>query len=192
MELNGGSLMRENRPTQSARYGEIIVLGLAPAIVGVLIIASWVLAHWGLGPTFVNAGLAIVAVLFGGLQRFIGAFKDIFRRRITVIRPQTARAVAALKQVVGMKRITMLTGDNYTVARAVAEQIGVDDFQAGLLPEKKQQFVKKLQDEGHRVGMIGDGINDAPALAMADVGIAMGAAGTDVAIETAHVTLMNE
>ncbi len=108
------------------------------------------------------------------------------------IRPQTARAVAALKEIIGVKRITMLTGDNYAVARAVAEQIGVDDFQAGLLPEQKQQFVKKLQDEGRRVGMIGDGINDAPALAMADVGIAMGAAGTDVAIETAHVTLMND
>ena len=86
----------------------------------------------------------------------------------------------------------MLTGDHQQVADAVAGEIGVDDFQAGLLPEQKQDFVRKLQNEGHIVGMIGDGINDAPALALADVGIAMGAAGTDVAIETADVTLMND
>ena len=92
----------------------------------------------------------------------------------------------------GIKKITMLTGDHQQVADAVAGEIGVDDFQAGLLPEQKQDFVRKLQNEGHIVGMIGDGINDAPALALADVGIAMGAAGTDVAIETADVTLMND
>ena len=86
----------------------------------------------------------------------------------------------------------MLTGDHPQVAEAVARVIGVDDFQAELLPEQKQEFVKKLQVDGHVVGMIGDGINDAPALALADVGIAMGAAGADVAIETADVTLMND
>jgi P-type E1-E2 ATPase len=92
----------------------------------------------------------------------------------------------------GIKKITMLTGDNHKVAKAVAEEIGVDDLKAELLPEQKLQFVEKLQEQGYLVGMIGDGINDAPALALADVGIAMGAAGTDVAIETADVTLMND
>ena len=92
----------------------------------------------------------------------------------------------------GVKEIIMLTGDNHTVAKAVAEQIGVDGFQAELLPEQKLQYVQTLQNEGKVVGMIGDGINDAPALAQADVGIAMGAAGTDVAVETADVTLMND
>ncbi len=107
------------------------------------------------------------------------------------IRSQTPGAIASLKAM-GIKNITMLTGDNHKVAKAVAEEIGVDDFEAELLPEQKLQFVEKLQKQGHLVGMIGDGINDAPALALADVGIAMGAAGTDVAVETADVTLMND
>ena len=107
------------------------------------------------------------------------------------IRSETPHAIASLKAM-GIKEIIMLTGDNCKVAKAVAEEIGVDDFQAELLPEQKLQFVEKLQKQGKIVGMIGDGINDAPALALADVGIAMGAAGTDVAVETADVTLMND
>lgn len=107
------------------------------------------------------------------------------------IRPEIVKTIRLL-QTMGVERITMLTGDHPLVAEAVAKAIGVDDYQAELLPEQKQAFVKKLQAEGHIVGMIGDGINDAPALALADVGIAMGAAGTDVAIETADVTLMND
>ncbi|MFQ5834707.1 MAG: heavy metal translocating P-type ATPase [bacterium] len=107
------------------------------------------------------------------------------------IRPETSRAIASLKAM-GIQNITMLTGDNHKVAKSVAEEIGVDDSQAELLPEQKQRFVKRLQNEGRIVGMIGDGINDAPALALADVGIAMGTAGTDVAIETADVALMSD
>jgi P-type E1-E2 ATPase len=107
------------------------------------------------------------------------------------IRPQTPMAIAALKSM-GIKKVIMLTGDNRKVAKSVAEEIGVDDFEAELLPEQKLQFVETLQKQGRIVGMIGDGINDAPALALADVGIAMGAAGTDVAVETADVTLMND
>jgi Cd2+/Zn2+-exporting ATPase len=107
------------------------------------------------------------------------------------IRSETPHAIASLKAM-GVKKIIMLTGDNNKVAKAVAEEIGVDDFEAELLPEQKLQFVEKLQKQGRVVGMIGDGINDAPALALADVGIAMGAVGTDVAVETADVTLMND
>jgi heavy metal translocating P-type ATPase len=107
------------------------------------------------------------------------------------IRPEIPAALLALKGM-GVKRITMLTGDNPKVAAAVARVIGIDDFQSELLPEQKLAFVKKCQAQGQVVGMIGDGVNDAPALAQADVGIAMGAAGTDVAIETADVTLMND
>ena len=107
------------------------------------------------------------------------------------IRSQTPDAIALLKAM-GIKNTIMLTGDNHRVAKAVAEEIGVDSFRAELLPEQKLQYVEELQKQGRLVGMIGDGINDAPALALADVGIAMGAAGTDVAIETADVALMND
>jgi len=108
------------------------------------------------------------------------------------IRPETSLAISSLRHSMGVQKIVMLTGDNDKVAKAVAAEIGVDDYQAGLLPGQKQEFVKRLQNEGRIVGMIGDGINDAPALAQADIGIAMGKAGTDVAIETADVTLMND
>jgi len=107
------------------------------------------------------------------------------------VRPETARAVAALKAL-GVRHISMLTGDNPKVAHAVADRIGVDECRADLLPEDKQRVVKELQDQGRTVAMVGDGINDAPALALADIGIVMGAAGTDVAIEAADVTLMND
>jgi heavy metal translocating P-type ATPase len=107
------------------------------------------------------------------------------------VRMGTAEAITTLKKM-GMKNITMLTGDNATVARAVSNSIGIDGYQANLLPEQKLDVVTELQNKGQLVGMIGDGINDAPALAKADVGVAMGATGTDVAIETADVTLMKD
>jgi heavy metal translocating P-type ATPase len=107
------------------------------------------------------------------------------------VRPGTAEAVAALRKM-GIKNIVMLTGDNAKVAKAVSASIGIDGYQANLLPEQKLDVVKELQAKGQIVGMIGDGINDAPALAKADVGIAMGASGTDVAIETADITLMKD
>jgi len=107
------------------------------------------------------------------------------------VRHETVQAVSDLK-LLGIRNIIMLTGDNPRVASSVAKQIGVDDFRAGLLPEDKQRIVKELKAEGRKVMMVGDGINDAPALALADIGLAMGAAGTDVAIKAADVTLMND
>lgn len=86
-------------------------------------------------------------------------------------------------------RIVMLTGDNATTAKAVARTLGIDEVEAGVLPERKSDVVARLRGEGRRVAMVGDGVNDAPALAAADVGIAMGT-GTDVAIESAGVTLL--
>jgi Cu+-exporting ATPase len=86
-------------------------------------------------------------------------------------------------------RLVMVTGDNERTARAVARELGIDDVRAGVLPEQKLEVVRQFQAAGHRVAMAGDGINDSPALAAADVGIAMGD-GTDIAMESADVTLI--
>jgi len=108
------------------------------------------------------------------------------------IRPQAAAALRAL-HAAGVDRVVMLTGDNEGTARAVARalgQPGVDEVRAGLLPEDKVAAVLELRRGGGRVLMVGDGVNDAPALAAADVGVAMGSAGSDVALETADIALM--
>ncbi|WP_299264115.1 heavy metal translocating P-type ATPase [Halorientalis sp.] len=106
------------------------------------------------------------------------------------VRPNATRTVEALREQ-GLTTV-MLTGDNKGTARAVAEQVGVDEFRAGLLPEDKVTAVESLQTDYGEVAMVGDGINDAPALATADVGVAMGAAGSDTAIETADVALLGD
>jgi Cu+-exporting ATPase len=103
------------------------------------------------------------------------------------IKETTAEAIEALHEE-GV-RMVMLTGDNETTAQAVAAKLGLDEVIAGVMPDQKAEVVKRLQGEGRIVGMAGDGINDAPALAQAQVGIAMGT-GTDVAMESAGVTLV--
>jgi P-type Cu+ transporter len=106
------------------------------------------------------------------------------------LRPEVPEALRRLRAL-GIRRMLLLTGDNAPVARALAAELGVD-HRAECLPEEKIEAVKRLQAEGAVVAMVGDGINDAPALAQADVGIAMGAAGTDAAIEAADVALMRD
>jgi len=104
-----------------------------------------------------------------------------------VVREESREAVAGLRNL-GIKAI-MLTGDNEDVARWVAEDLGLDEYYAGVLPQHKAERVKELQRKGLLVGMVGDGVNDAPALVQADVGIAIGA-GTDVAVESADIVLV--
>jgi len=105
-----------------------------------------------------------------------------------ILRREVPEAIGELKRL--GKRIVLLTGDNERIAASIARSLGITEYKAGLLPEDKIREVKKLQAQGRKVAMIGDGINDAPALAQADVGIAMGVAGTDIALEAAHVALM--
>jgi Cd2+/Zn2+-exporting ATPase len=105
------------------------------------------------------------------------------------LRPSASAALQALKEL-GIGRLVMLTGDNRRVAAAVAQRVGLSDYRANLLPEGKAQAIQSLAAEYGRVAMVGDGVNDAPALAQATLGIAMGGAGSDVALETADVALM--
>lgn len=107
------------------------------------------------------------------------------------IRPTAPEMVHRLR-VAGLNKVLMLTGDNERTAQAIAAAAGIHTVHADLLPEDKLELIRQLQSEGHVVAMVGDGINDAPALATADIGIAMGAAGTDVAIETADIALMTD
>jgi Cu2+-exporting ATPase len=127
-----------------------------------------------------SQGKTIVLVATGGKVQGLIALADI-------IREQSRKAVRRLKEL-GV-RISMITGDNEATARFVAGELGLDSYFADVLPDKKSEKIRELQQRGGKVAMVGDGVNDAPALAQADVGIAIGA-GTDVAIETADVVLV--
>jgi Cd2+/Zn2+-exporting ATPase/Cu+-exporting ATPase len=104
------------------------------------------------------------------------------------LRPEVPQAISAVREL-GIKNIQLLTGDNITNAAGLAESLQVA-YQADLLPEDKIKIVKDYQANGHKVLMIGDGINDAPAISQADIGIAIGAAGHNIAMEAAHIVLM--
>lgn len=131
-----------------------------------------------------NHGKTVLAVAVDGQLRGGIALADQPR--------QEAQAAVASLKAQGVERLVMLTGDNAGVANAIAAHIGIDHVYAELLPEDKVAQVAEFVDAGITTVMIGDGINDAPALAAANVGIAMGAAGTDVAIETADIALMTD
>ena len=129
-----------------------------------------------------RAGRTAVLAGWGGRVRAVFVVAD-------VVRPTSAEAVATLR---GLDLTpVLLTGDNASVARAVAAQVGIDEVIAEVLPADKVDVVKRLQDQGKVVAMVGDGVNDAAALAQADLGIAMGT-GTDVAIEAADLTLVRD
>jgi Cd2+/Zn2+-exporting ATPase len=129
-----------------------------------------------------SEGKTVVWVAYGGEFLGIIAVAD-------TVRPEAAQALSRLKRL-GVERIVMLTGDNVRTAHSIAEQIGVDQVYAELLPEAKVDVIRQLQQQYQTVAMVGDGINDAPALAQASVGIAMGTAGSDVALETADIVLI--
>jgi Cd2+/Zn2+-exporting ATPase len=107
------------------------------------------------------------------------------------IRDHSKEAVERLHQL-GIKRTVMLTGDNRATADAIGNRLGIKEIEAGLMPDEKLQRIKAVRNGGNRVAMVGDGVNDAPALAAATVGIAMGGAGTDTALETADIILMGD
>jgi len=137
-------------------------------------------ASQGAAETLWNQGKTVLFLSIDGRIAAVLALAD-------TLKPEAAQAVSALKNM-GL-RVVMLTGDNARAAGYIAGQAGIDGVIADVLPENKSSEVLKLQKEGHVVAMVGDGINDAPALAQADIGIAMGT-GTDVAMETGDITLM--
>ncbi|KZK76123.1 Copper-exporting P-type ATPase A [Pseudovibrio sp. Ad46] len=134
----------------------------------------------GLVKTYESSGKTAVTVALGdraiGVLAFVDQARDSAREAVESLKKQGIRTV-------------MITGDTELAAKNIADQVGVDEFQARVQPEGKNEVVNDLKEQGYRVAMVGDGINDAPALAAADLGIAMGS-GADVALETAGVTLM--
>lgn len=124
------------------------------------------------------------ALLVGSERKVFGAIAVADRER-----PGARQTIAGLRDA-GIRRVIMLTGDNMRTAEAVAARLGVDEYRADLLPADKVAAMQELMREYHRVAMVGDGVNDAPALATATVGVAMGAAGSDTALETADIALM--
>jgi Cu2+-exporting ATPase len=130
--------------------------------------------------TLISSGKTLVFVLIDGKLQGAIALADI-------VKNESKKAISLLKQT-GIKCV-MITGDNQQVAKQVAEEIGLDEYFAEVLPDKKSEKVKEIQSRGLTVAMVGDGVNDAPALAQADVGIAIGA-GTDIAVATADIVLV--
>jgi Cd2+/Zn2+-exporting ATPase len=107
------------------------------------------------------------------------------------LRADVRQSIGDIRKL-GIKKVLMLTGDNQKVAQAISEGAGLDEIVAELLPEEKLDYIKKLKSEGEKVAMVGDGINDAPSLVEADVGIAMGVIGADAAIEAADIALTGD
>jgi Zn2+/Cd2+-exporting ATPase len=142
-----------------------------------LLLRGWIAEQTSLGRS----------VVFVGVQtRVIGAIS-----LADALKPNAAATIRHLKYE-GIRWITVLSGDHPDAVRAVAAELGVDEVRAGLLPDRKVEAIRALVASSRGVAMVGDGVNDAPAMAAATLGIAMGAAGTDVAIETADVVLMSD
>ena len=126
------------------------------------------------------------AVLVGNEKELLGILSIA-----DSIRPQAKTTIDELHRA-GIKKVVMLTGDNHRTARAIAQEIGIDEFYAELLPQDKVKAIEKIKKEYKGVAMVGDGINDAPALAAASIGVSMGSSGTNQALETADIALMKD
>jgi len=126
------------------------------------------------------------AILLGNGKEVLGIIAIADQLRF-----EAKEAIKKLKEI-GIRQVVMLTGDNEGTAKAVAREAGVDTYFARLLPDDKVEKIKELRSGNGRIAMVGDGINDAPAMAASDLGIAMGAAGTDIALETADIALMSD
>jgi P-type Cu+ transporter len=167
-------------------------LGVQGVVEGRAVVAgrSRLLADWGLHLTPVLQE-ALEQAHAAGRTAVVAGWDGAVRGLLVVadtVKPTSAEAIAALKAL-GLRPV-LLTGDNETTARAVAAEVGIDEVVAEVLPSEKADVVRRLQDEGRVVAMVGDGVNDAPALAQADLGLAIGT-GTDVAIEASDLTLVS-
>jgi Cd2+/Zn2+-exporting ATPase len=173
-----------NRPGAGPRFGADPASGGAAGRAG----AAWARAEELAGALRARGRTAVFVAESDGaegpLPLGVMAFAD-------EIRPASAGVVRALRDL-GIEHLAMITGDNRVVAEAVARRIGLEDTHAEVLPERKVELVRELGERFGSIAYVGDGVNDAPALAAATVGIAMGGAGTDVALETADVVLMGD
>lgn len=182
------ALRKQIEVPEPEHYEQLQGRGAKARIEGLLVLV-------GNAALLVENNVAVSAAVEGGGQTPIhiavdGQFAGVIYIA-DALRPRARETLTHLRES-GVKRIIMLTGDNIATANAVATNLGVDEVRAGLMPEDKVAAIAELQKQGHRVAMIGDGVNDAPALARADVGIAMGAGGTHAALEAADIALMTD
>jgi Cd2+/Zn2+-exporting ATPase len=171
---------RPGRGVRATYQGHVVAVG-TPEWVGELSVAVDEQAQSHLARLKSAGRTAVVAALDGTMLGVLGISDPL--------RAAAPGAVRRLKEL-GLERVVMLTGDDRRTAETIAREAGIEEVRAELLPDDKLDAIRELQRQGHVVAMLGDGINDAPALAAADIGIAMGAAGTGIAIETADVALM--
>jgi Cd2+/Zn2+-exporting ATPase len=172
--------------------------GVSAQVDGVRVTVGSVAHAGGLGVMPDEAASAVRALEERGLTVLVVASGDGADARAIgllgvadAVRTDAARAVADLR-LAGVAHVAMLTGDNPAAAARVAEMVGISEYRARLLPEGKTDAVSELREEYGLVAVVGDGINDAPALASADIGIAMGAAASQTALETADVALLGD